>query len=233
MTAETQDQLEELDQLKSVASRHGTSIAIAVGVLVIGLLAGFFVRGRSQASERDAMSLLNTARSAADLETIADQYSSSKVAPLALLRLAKVYYDSGNYGLAIQKYDDFSNTYAEHPFAAAATLGKTHCFEAQGRYSDALAKYRNFAQSEPRHFLTPQAVFGEGRCLEGLWQLDDARIVYETFIAEHPESPWLDRVEDMLASVNRKIDRAGEPPAPEHFPPVSVPVAPQLPELSF
>ena len=226
-------QADEFEHIKEIASRHGTSIAIGLAVILIAVLAGIFTRNRAAATKRDALRLLSSARTVADLETIADRYSATPTAPLALLRLAKVHYDTGNFGLALQKYDSFASQYSDHPFAAAAELGKMHCLEAQGRYQEALQQFQDFVAREPEHFLMPQAVFGEARCLEGLWRLDDARILYETFIASHPESPWLDRVEDILASVNRKIERGDTAPDPTQLPVVGIPVAPQLPEFNF
>ena len=169
MTTETTHQPEELEQLKEFASRHGISIAIAVGVILVAVLAMLFIGSRSAGAERDALQLLGSARSVSDLESITEKYTSATVAPLALLRTAKVYYDSGNYGLAVQKYDQFANQFGDHPFVAAAKLGKSHCVEAQGRLQEALQGYKQFSREQPRHFLTPQAIFGEGRCLEGVY----------------------------------------------------------------
>jgi hypothetical protein len=224
---------EELEHFKEMVTRHGASIAIGAGVVLIAVVVVLFIRGRGESSERDALALLASARTITDLEAVANNYSGTPTAPLAILRLAKGYYDSGNFGLAVQKYDSFASQYAEHPFAPAAVLGKTHCIEAQGRLQEALGQYRDFVSREPEHFLMSQAVFGEGRCLESLWKLEDARIVYETFMAENPDSPWLARVEDMLAAVNRKIARGDTAPAPTLQPAFGVPVAPQLPEFNF
>jgi tetratricopeptide (TPR) repeat protein len=130
-----------------------------------------------------------------------ERHPSAPTTPLAVLKLAKGYYDSGNHDMALGKYDEFLKEFADHPFAPAAELGRVHCLEARAQLHEALEGYRSFAANRPDHFLAPQAILAQARCLEQLGQLAEARTVYEDFITSAGETMWRNRAEQLLETI--------------------------------
>ena len=104
---------------------------------------------------------LSGARGIQDLETVVERYAATPSAPMALLRLAKMYYDAGNYDMAASKYEEFEQKFPEHLMADAATLGKTMCREGKAFDSNSAAQlehvlreFSDFATKHQKHFLT-------------------------------------------------------------------------------
>jgi len=122
-----------------------------------------------------------------------------------VLRLAKAYFDAGNYDLALSRYTDFEKDFPRHAMLEVAKVGRFHCMEGRGQLQEALALYDTFLRATPAHFLAPQAMFGKARCLEQLGRADEARAVYEDFIVAQPDSPWVFRAQDLLDSMDRRL----------------------------
>jgi TolA-binding protein len=229
-------QSHEVTEALALLKRHGVPVAIGVGAALAIALVAMFVRGRIDASRRDAAMLFASSRSLGDLERVVNDYGSSPSAPLALLRLAQAQFDTENYTAAAQSYDRFLASFGEHPMAAAAELGKVHTLEAQGRIEEALAGFNDFAARHPDHFLTPQAILGKGRCLELLGRITEARITYESFIADSPPSGWTRRADERLEDLARGVTASLSAPATQTalpagpFIPVELPATPTAPD---
>jgi len=194
---------EEIRRLKDFAQAYGKTIVTAVCVAVIGISALKIYRYHKRSTREEASRLFVQARSAADLQDLMSRYSSSPAAPLSLLKLAKVDYDTGKYASARSHYEEFATKYPEHGLIAAAAAGQVFCAEASGNWQGALEGYRNFRRKYPDHFLTPQALLGEGRCLQKLGMKEEARTVYEDFIAANPDSPWAGNAEEALELLDK------------------------------
>jgi len=220
---EAEHQHDELLALKETYEKHRMPVLVGLCVVVAVIVAVPLSRSRREAKIHDAMAALGKARTAQDLESLVGKYPSTPAATLAALRLAKTYYNTGSYELALAQYTEFLGRNAEHEMAPAAEMGRIHCVEAMGQTEAALADFATFAGKDPSHYLVPQAVFGQGRCLEQLNRHEEAKALYGDFVLRNPESGWLARAEELLENVRRKIERQGRPlPAP---PVPTVPVA--------
>ncbi|NQT92331.1 MAG: tetratricopeptide repeat protein [Lentisphaerae bacterium] len=210
-TDEEVGQPEELEQLLLWLRKRGTPLAAGALIVLALVAAVLYARRRSESGEKEALVMLSSSRNIQEFESIATEYPDSPAAPLALLRAAKGHYDVGSYAMAIQKYSDFLETYADHVMAAAAELGKIHCTEAMGQTEKALLDFIAFANERPNNFLNSQAVLGQGRCLEQLRRYEEARTLYEDFLAEHADGPWTLVAEERLELVNGQLRRAARP----------------------
>lgn len=224
---------DELHALRDFLRQHGLRLAIGAGVAVLIVLAVSIYRGRADAARQQAMQMLMSARTLQDLQVLIDEHPGAAAAPLALLKSAKLYYDSGDYDTSLNKYDAFTETYGDHEMADAARMGRLHCLEARYQLDEALAGYEAFAAENAGHFLESQAHFGRARCLQELGRLEEARTVYEDFMAANPDSGWLQRAEERLRVLTDKIEAArdGESAAvpltaPAMVPEFNVPDAP-------
>ena len=197
---------DEIGEVKAIL-RENVKPIVAVACILIAGFAVLVVRHVRASAGIRSSEMLSSARSVQDLEMVIARHPSTLAAPLALLRLAKAHFDSGNYEVALNKYDEFKLKFPEHQMADAADLGKIHCMEARGQLAEALTAFTTFVRGHPDHFLRPQALFGQARCLQQLGRLREARTLYEDFIAKNPGSVWLSRAEESLRTVTRKLAR--------------------------
>jgi predicted negative regulator of RcsB-dependent stress response len=204
---------DDLHHVKQFFQQHGLRIVVNVVVAVAVIASVLFYRGCGSRREQQATSQLGTARSVQDLEAVVARYPSAAVAPVATLRLAKAYFDTGYYDLALAKYNEFGTRFGAHELARVAEMGRIHCTEAKGQVQEAAQAFKAFAAAHPTHYLAAQAIFGEARCLEQLGRLDDARVIYEDFVTRHPKSGWHSRAQEALETVNKKIKKQGSSPA--------------------
>ena len=201
---------EEWLALRDLIQKHvGTAVTVVLVVAVAGVAVWSLVQRQAQ-SKQEAQQLLASARSTTQFEEIVNRFPTSDAAPLALLSLAKLHFDMGRYGEAIESYEAFLTQWEQHPLSSTAVLGRLFSLEALGatnQIQEAEAGFRDFAENNPGHYLYPQARLGEARCKQHLGMLEEARGIYETFLATHPGNPWEMQVEERLLDLERKIRR--------------------------
>jgi len=199
---------EDLARLRAFLERHGARLVILGGLVLVAILAPMVFRGLKQRNERAAQRALISARSVPDLETLIARYRRAPATAVALLQLAKTYYDAGQFEPARGQYEEFMRRFPEHELIGVAELGIVQCREGLGQIEEARAGFAEFRRRRPGHFLNPEAMFGEARCLKALGRVAEARAVVEDFIAAHPDSGWVPKAESELADLKR------EPAAP-------------------
>lgn len=197
----------DLSDLKSLMTtaqsewKQWIGIALISIVLILGI---FLYRARSQSNEELASRMLGEARSGQAVQAVMAQYPRTSAASLALLQIAKIQYDSGEFVSALSSYTDFIARNPDHLMTPVAELGKIHCSEAMGQTADALTAFSAFASQHPEHYLAPQALFGKARCLQRLNRFAEARAVYEDFLAAHPNNPWERDVRESLRHLDKE-----------------------------
>jgi predicted negative regulator of RcsB-dependent stress response len=102
---------DELEALKDAVKTHGLRVAIGAAVAVAIVLGVRTYHARRAGKAADASAMLMSARTVQDLEALVEQHGRTPSAPLALLKLAKGYYDMGNYDQAFNRYADFLDRY--------------------------------------------------------------------------------------------------------------------------
>jgi tetratricopeptide (TPR) repeat protein len=200
-----QAESQESKDAKTLLRTHGIPIALGVCIVAAVFLVSGYRRTSVEKRTREASKMLFSAKTINDLSVVADQYSSTPAAPLALLKLAKSHFDTGNYNMAITKYNEFKQKFPDHMMVDAAELGKIHCMEAMSQFEQARAGFADFCAKHPNHFLTPEAVFGQARCLEQLGRYTEAKALYEDFVTANPKSRWIPRAKELLDSVSAKL----------------------------
>ena len=197
--------------------------------LILGVVIAFgvYMYFNNKAKDvEEARKLLASVKNTKDLEFIAAKYPSTPSAPLAYIYAAKLYYDSGEYNVAMGKYIAFKEKYPKHILIDAAELGSVCCLEARNQIKDALIGYKSFQQKYANSFLKPQAIFGEARCLMEFGQFNEARILYENFIAANSESGWITYAKESLEKLNKRVEKG---PAVQSVPVSFAPPAVTLP----
>ena len=222
---------DELAEVKQLIEKHGKPVVTGILVVMVAVVVIQLSASRKESNAKNASNQFATAQSIPDLEDILENYGKTPIAPLALLSLAKRYYDNANYEIALTKYDEFIQKHKEDRMRPTAELGRIFCIEARNNESaltEAAAAYAAFAQARPDHALTAQAIFGQARCLEQLGQNEEARVIYEEFIANNADSPWVGRAEEALQQVTRTIEdknsKTASMPKKDVTPPPAAPV---------
>ncbi len=210
--------VDEIEHVRVWMQKYGGHLLTGLLVVLIAITAFNVMRTRMGRRAAEAGRRLVTARSAGDLEAVILDFGKSRMAPLAVLSLAKLHYDNGQYEAALSQYDRFLARWPAHDMADVASLGRLFCIESRDHHDaleEAADAFAAFASERPGHYLTPQAVFGHARCLEQLERFEAARAIYEDFIAQDPGNAWSLRAEELLAAVQRRIRRgaAGAVPA--------------------
>lgn len=194
---------DELGRLKALLSRHGLRAALWIGIVALAVATPMTYKNYRADKAAHASALLGSARSVQDLESLVENYSSTKVAPLAELRLAKAFFSGGRYDMALSKYNAFLESFPEHDFVPVAEMGKLHCFEALGRYEQAMRGFEQFLRDNPEHYLTPQAHLGEARCLNTLGMHSQAESRLEDYLATNPARGWASRAQELLDFIEK------------------------------
>ena len=187
---------------------HLTEVALGLSAVLIVAIGVTLYQSRKQSSLERSFQMLSVAQSGQQLSEIVQQYPSTPAAQVAMLTMAKAYYDGGNYNQASVTYSDFEKKYPKHYMLAAARLGRIHCTEALGMTEEALNQYSGFVTENTNSFVRAEAIMGKGRCLQQLGRLAEAKALYEEFVAANPDSAWTQHAETMLADVTRDMKRA-------------------------
>ncbi len=209
---------DELAEVKQLIETYGKPVitTLLAGMIAVGAFQLYTTHKRSHAEE--AARKLATAKSIPDLEDVLENYSNTASAPAALLSAAKLYFDNGNYEIALTKYEEFLENNTEDTRCTTAELGRIFCIETRGNsqsLQEAAEAFAAFAKKHSKSFLTPQALFGQARCFEQLGKRDEAKAIYEEFIAEHAESNWLPQAEHLLEQISKDVEQGtAEPVAP-------------------
>jgi tetratricopeptide (TPR) repeat protein len=199
----------ELDDVKELLQTYGKRILLWVVAAVVGVSLGVGYRLHKQANRERASEQLWNAKSVQDLEIVAED-SSSPMAPLALAKVSRRYYDTRNWDLALKKYDDLQKRFPGQSlvdFAGMAEMGKLHSLEARGQIQEAAEGFAVFAKTHPKHYLTPLALLGEARCMEELGNFTEAKARYEEFIVAYAGTPWAERADGFLKTIDRRAKK--------------------------
>lgn len=200
--------MDELTALKTFAHKYGTSIITGTCIALVIIAGVALQKNKTTKSLESASKALTEARSSGDIEAMLEEHGATPAAPLALLRLAKTYFDAGNYDVALNRYSQFKTKYPEHDFLPIAELGEVHCIEAKYMLSEALEGFEKFIAKNPDNFLKVHAVMGKARCLKELGKTKEARQVYEDLMISNPNSRWVAMIEDILDNMDKVTDSA-------------------------
>ncbi|OVE73772.1 hypothetical protein BVX94_02920 [bacterium B17] len=195
---------DELAAVKDFAHKYGTWLITGVCIALVFIAGTALYKHNAEKRLERASKALLQARTSQDIEAILENYGSTPTAPLALLRLAKTYYDAENYDVSINRYARFKTEYAEHEFLPVAELGEVHCLEAKNMLQQALLGFENFAVKYPENFLTVHAIMGKARCLREMGKIQEARAVYEDIMVNDPQGKWVPTIEDILDEMEQE-----------------------------
>lgn len=192
----------EVKEVLVFLRKYAKPAAIIIVLVCAFVLVDKFRTSKRAAKEAKADTALMAAQGTLDLENIVDQYGSTAAGPMAMMELAREYFNDGRIDAAEELYKRFTKTYGSHEMAPQAELNIALCAEVKGGLDDALQLYTAFAENRGTSYLAPSALLGKGRCLEGLGRNDEARTVYEDIVVNYPDSVWAPDAQSALKALS-------------------------------
>jgi len=211
-----------LARAKPLMVRYGLHMAVALGLIVVGVLMWRIHGLRSRARELMAWRSLGTLLLPDELtfyryqlqkpdaaeqvrgldeaacQRAAEQARGTPAAPWALLRLARLQAAGGQWQKAELTYRRLLRAYPDSPAAEPARVGLAEILEQEGQYAAAAAAYEKLAAAGARsHWLDA------GRARELAGEADAALQDYRRFLASDESAGLRGLAQSRLAAVER------------------------------
>lgn len=143
-------------------------------VAVLAVFAGYKgVKAHVASVKAAASDALVSAYTTEEMEKAVADFGGKTAGGVLKLRLAKSYYDAGNFEAALEQYEDAAKGELSG-FEAIPVVGKAQCLEALGKTDEALAAFDAFAAENTNSYLTLTAQLGAARCLAAKGDKDGA-----------------------------------------------------------
>lgn len=193
---------EELAPIYEWIVENGRSLAYQVAIVVLAVMVAIaFTRSRAAKLERASAALLS-ANDVVGLEEVAGRFGGTKLGPLIKLRLARAYYDAGQFDSAKDAFGDFAKANRNHPLIQEAKLGLAASQEALREFQQAIDGYRSIGAEagSPVYFL---AKMGEARSLAASGDKAAAREIAVAVAKEAEGTPWDGTAEALDGMIDR------------------------------
>ena len=194
----------EVQEVLGFLKRYGTLIGAGVLAAAAVILINRGCAHMKTSRQVQADQMLQMAQTTEQIAAVAEKYKSTPVGEIALLDLAKAFYNAGDYAAARDRYNEFLKNYKKSIRKPVAEIGLAFCTEADGNFAVAAEEYKAFINTYPNDQLTALAVLGMARSYEQAGNIDDARIALEDFLTDNPRSPWTRSAETALTGLNTK-----------------------------
>ncbi|MBI9021181.1 MAG: tetratricopeptide repeat protein [Verrucomicrobia bacterium] len=193
----------EVKQVLDFLKHYGSMIGIGVLAATVAILASRELSRRQADKMTQAETLLVSAQSPQQLEEVVDRYKSTPAAPVALLGLARTYFNEGDFFQARAQYERFLKKYKNHDLRPIAEFGLASCTAADGDFNGAAEQFADFIQAQGDHYLQPLATLEMARALEQAGRPEEARIALEDFLTESPDSQWAGQAAGALEQLDK------------------------------
>lgn len=193
---------EELVPIYEWLAENGRGLAYQVAIVLLAALAAIaFTRSRAAKLERASAALIS-ANDVVGLEEVNGRFGGTRLGPLIKLRLARAYYDAGQFDSARDTFGAFVKSNSGHPLAAEAKLGLAASQEALREFQQAIDTYRGIGAEagSPVYFL---AKMGEARSLAASGDKATARELAAAIANEAKGTPWEGTAEALDGMIDR------------------------------
>ncbi|MFI5264884.1 MAG: tetratricopeptide repeat protein [Candidatus Kapaibacterium sp.] len=205
-------------------AQQNSSKAIAGGVIIIALIAGFFIWRSKQAENSEHAEILLSRiagiyqsgdwRKAIDgdakqriqneplrgLKEIGAEYGSTHAGEIAKLYLGNAYYYLGKLDSAMQAFNDASVDGSL--LKAAVESGKATIFEDKGNKEEAAKLFMAAASIEKINPMNADYTLAAARNYEGAGKKDEAVKIYRKLLVDYPGTQFDDAAKRELLKLN-------------------------------
>jgi tetratricopeptide (TPR) repeat protein len=200
----------------SVVRQRTTTIAIVVGIIVVGIVAAQLVRQSGAKAEKEASLLVlegegqyasgNTPEALRQFLTASDKFGGSPSGKIAGLRAADCQLEIGQTGEAQRLYQKFLDTNPRDGLLRASALrGIAKALESSGQGGEAAKKYLEAAEIAVSPMRADDLISAAQLHLQA-GQLTEAKALYERALEQFPGSP---RARDAKDGLDRVKARSG------------------------
>jgi tetratricopeptide (TPR) repeat protein len=204
--------------------RYRTAVALAVLAVIAVFGLAYYMYERSERLAGEASWALYQTKFIEDssekidaLKTVASEYGGTQAGRFASFELANSLYSSGNYGEALEAFEDFLRKNPRHLLAPSAKEGVGYCQESLGRWNDAITTYEDMIQGNPTGPAAARSNYRLGYCYEKIDDKEKAIEFYEKVTELAPEGLWNYYAKQRLESLDPETYGAIE--AEPQFPP--------------
>jgi tetratricopeptide (TPR) repeat protein len=135
-----------------------------------------------------------------DYQKLAEDNPRSVVAPMALLRAAKLLHEGGKLDEALKTLDQILTSYAGSAVIVAAEGEKASVLEDKKQFAEALALNEKLARSGPE-YLAPECYLNAARCAELNKDSARAQELYQKTISIAAGTSWAQFAEERLKTM--------------------------------
>jgi TolA-binding protein len=137
-----------------------------------------------------------------ELKKISEQYSGSSAASKALFLTGSVYYDLGNYELAIEAYKKYIGKYNGSEFLDPAVFkGLGASYMQLKDYSSAIDAFKKAISSYPKDFQIPEIRYKLALCYLESGDAEKAKNELKTIVKDTPKSQYANQADLMLVTM--------------------------------
>lgn len=181
---------------------NGRSCAYQVAIVIlVAVLAIAYTKSRAAKYENASAALL-TASDVTTLEDLNGRFGGTKLGPMIRLRLARAFYDAGQYDSAKETYAQFVRRNPGHKLVEEARLGLAASEEALREFQQAIEDYRKIEAPAGSPTKT-MALLGEARSMAASGDKAAAREILGSLAKDVEGTQWEDSVERVTGAIDR------------------------------
>jgi tetratricopeptide (TPR) repeat protein len=202
--------------IKELTERFGPvwqTYATAGGiVIVLGALSLYFISSYNE-TKRSCWEKISMAQGYAYqgmtnqgiqiLDDVINKYSNSGLAQYARLNKANILYDTKNYNLATNVYQEIITAGKQKSIIPFAYAGVGQSKENLADYAGAESVYREEIEKYPEHFITPRIYDSLARVYLLTGRIEDAKQAYEKLATLYPGTYWSNVAQKFVFAVSQ------------------------------
>ena len=190
-------------------------LLVAAIALVIAVVAFSIVKYRD-GQNAEASFALTGAEGVESLEGLNTKYGRTAVAPVIALRLARAYFDAGDYDKAIDTYGSFVKKNRKHVLAPQGNLGLAVALEGRASTSsgegNADAATEDLSKARDKYIelsadrkspVYAEAMMGQARCLAMLGDKAAASDILDRLVIDVKDTRWEEMAENLRGVIDR------------------------------
>ena len=190
-------------------------LLVAAIALVVAIVA-FSIFKYRDGQNAEASFALTGAEGVESLEELNTKYGRTSVAPVISLRLARAYFDAGDYEKAIDAYGAFLKKNRKHILAPQGNLGLAVALEGRASLksgegntdaaiedlSQARDKYIELS-SDSKSPVYAEAMMGQARCLAMMGDKSAASDILDRLVIDVKDTRWEEMAENLRGVIDR------------------------------
>ena len=182
-------------------------VVVAVGIIIFVILSTRAGKGEKAyqllGQAIVAIRLGNLNQAIPDLETITNNYGSTKAAPQACFLLGNIFFASGMFDQAISTFEEFRKRYQDDPFLLVSSIsGIAQCYLEKKEFGRAGDFFYQAFESDPQGVLAKYCLSSAGFSYARAKDYEKARSAYQKVVELFPNAPEAVKAKKELAEIN-------------------------------